>query len=163
MVLILLTFNSNNMKKLFFLSVFVLCAGLVSAQDTSNSAKKSCSKTCAKTCASKTASASADSETKVASAEKAAEIAAAQDENIEKKVCSVTGNVSYYMKSTCEHSGAVKMTEVKFDEESESFVSLDKTSVMSAEKQADVEKKSKAKTCSKEGTKSCCASKKKGA
>lgn len=151
------------MKKLFFLSVFVLCAGLVSAQDASSTTKKSCSKTCAKKCASKTASASADSETKVASAEKAAEIAASQDENIEKKVCSVTGNVSYYMKSTCEHSGAVKMTEVKFDESSKSFVSLDETSVMSAEKKADLEKKSKAKTCSKAGSKSCCASKKKGA
>ena len=152
------------MKKLVFLFAFVMAAGMVSAQTAD--VKKSCSKTCAKTCASKkSASVSIDGDTKVASAESAAELAASNDESIEKKVCDVTGNISYYKKSTCEHSGAVKMTEVKYDESSNSFVNVSPSDVMSAEAEAKVVKTSsteKSKTCAKSCAKKC-ASKKKGA
>lgn len=152
------------MKKITVLFAFLFCAAMISAQDAPAASKKSCSKTCAKTCGSKSASASVETDTKVASAEKAAEIAAASDESIEKKVCSESGTVSYYKKTTCAHSGATKMTEVKFDAMSNSFVSVEDTSVKSAEKEAEVVKDSgKSKTCAKAGSKSCCASKKKGA
>ncbi len=150
------------MKKILFLFAFVMFAGLVSAQDTA--AKKSCAKTCAKTCASKKASASVDGETKVASAETAAELAAAEDESIERKVCDVSGSISYYRKSTCSVSGATKMTEVQYDGETKSFVNVSPKDVMSAEAEAKVvktsskDKKSCAKKCAK-----TCASKKSGA
>lgn len=145
------------MKKLVFFFAFVLSAGLVTAQDAQ--AKKSCSKTCMKTCLEKSMkSASVDTdETQVASAEKAAEIAAASDESIERKVCSDTGAISYYKKETCAHSGAVKMTEVNFDAESNSFVNVSPRDVMAAEKEAKVVKtsaKSK-KECSKACAKTC--------
>jgi len=152
------------MKKILFLFAFVMCTGLISAQDTA--AKKSCSKKCAKTCASKSASASVDSETKVASAESAAELAAANDENIERKVCDVTGNVSYFKKSTCAYSGTVKMTEVEYDANTSTFVNVSPRDVMN-ESEAKAVKTSdktdvKVKSCAKSGKK-CCASKKKGA
>lgn len=154
------------MKKITFLFAFLLCAGMMTAQDASTS-KKSCSATCAKKCEAKKSSASAslDGETRVASAEKAAEIAASQDESIEKKVCSATGSISYYKKTISAESGVTKMAEVKFDEMSNSFVSVDETGVMSAEKEAEVVNKEdmkSAKSCSKSGSKSCCANKKKG-
>ncbi len=153
------------MKKVLFLFAFVLSAGLITAQDAA--VKKSCSKTCAKACEAKKASASVDTETKVASAETAAVIAAAEEAGIERKVCDVTGNVSYYKKTTCEHSGSVKMTEVKYDNSSNAFVNVSPMDHMN-EGEAKVVKTSektsaKAKTCSKSGEKACCASKKKGA
>lgn len=148
------------MKKILFLFAFVLSASLVSAQSTD--AKKSCSKTCAKTCASKKASsASIDGETKVASAESAAELAAANDESIERKVCDVTGSVSYYRKTTCEHSGAVKMTEVEYDETAGSFVNASPKDVMSEGEAKAVKTSDKAvkACCAKGEEKACCASK----
>ena len=147
------------MKKVLFLFTFMLCAGLVSAQ--SADAKKSCAKKCAKTCASKKAS--ADSETKVASAEAYAEIAAeaaASDESIERKVCDMSGKVSYYKKSTCEVSGATKMTEVQYDADSKAFVNVSPKDVM-ADKEAKVVKtSSEKKACCAGKDKKACASKK---
>ncbi|MBT8231058.1 MAG: hypothetical protein HKO66_09705 [Saprospiraceae bacterium] len=144
------------MKQVLLLFAFVLTSGLVTAQDAS--AKKSCAKTCAKTCTkSKTASVDA-SETKVASAMSAADLVADKDENIEKRVCDITGSVAYFQKAVCAKSGSVKMTEVQFDENSNSFVNVSPRDVMSAEKEAKVVKASE--TTTKSAKKACCASKK---
>ena len=144
------------MKKLFILVAFVLSAGLVSAQDAN--VGKTCAKEGKVCCASK-AKASASADTKVASAMSAADIAAEKDENIEKKVCDMTGSVSYFQK-TVGDAGTVQMTEVTFDEENSTFISTaeaNTTSVKTAEKSAEIGEK---KACAKTG-KSCCASKKK--
>ena len=144
------------MKKILCLFAFVLTTGLISAQDAAP--KKSCAKTCAKTCT-KSASASADAQTRVASALSAADIAAEENENIERKVCELSGNVSYFEKSVCAHSGSVKMTEVEWDETSEAFVNVSPKDVM-ADQEAKVVKAAAKSADAKAKKKACCAGKK---
>jgi len=146
------------MKQLLLLCAFVLTAGIATAQDAG--AKKSCSKTCAKKCTNAKASASTDSETKVASALSAADIAAEQDESIQKKVCDITGSVAYFQKSVCAKSGSVKMTEVHYDETANSFVNVSPRDVMSAEKEGTAVKAASVTSDAKAKTKACCKGKK---
>lgn len=110
------------MKKLNLLILF-LGLGLTSlvAQEAKkadcSSEKKSCAKTCAKV---KAASVDSDGTAVLSMAESIAE----QDENIEKRVCSKSGSISYYEKNTCEKSGKVTYNQVEFDQESSSFVNV---------------------------------------
>lgn len=144
------------MKQLVLLFAFVLTAGMVSAQDAG--VKKSCAKSCAKTCSKSKASASLDSETKVASALAAADLVAEKDGSIEKKVCDMTGSVSYYKKSVCEKSGSVKMTEVEFDADKNSFVNVSPKEMMAEKEGTAVKAASKSADASPK--KKCCAGKK---
>ncbi len=121
------------MKKLFILSLFVFGLAAVNVN--------------------------AQTEVKV-STEKAADMAAkvaAADENIVAKVCQHSGTTSYYQKSVCEKSGAVKMTKVIFDAESGAFVAAEKAGGKSCAGDKG------AKSCSKKGAKgACCKGGKKG-
>lgn len=156
------------MKQIFILCLFFLSAGVMSAQDAP--VKKACAskKSCAKVCTKGKASASVDAETKVASALSAADAVAAEDESIQKKVCDLSGSISYFRKSVCEKSGSVKMTEVQFDEVQNAFVNVSPMDAAAADKDAKVvkasakeatavKKKACSKTCSK--SKKACAKK----
>lgn len=150
------------MKKVLILFAFVFAAGMASAQSkTCTKAEKAACAKSGKVCTKSKASASTDGETKVASAMSVADIAAENDETIERKVCGYSGNVSYYKKNVCEKSGKVSMTEVQFDEETESFVN---TSPKDTEMEAKVvktasETKAKAKCCKGKKSKSCSKTK----
>ena len=150
------------MKKVLILFAFVFTAGIVSAQKTCTKAEKAACAKAGKKCVKSTASAH-DGETKVASALSVAELAADNDETIEKKVCEYTGNVSFYKKNVCEKSGKVSMTEVQYDEEAAAFVNVSPkdTDVKSAEvvKTSAETKVSKKKACCKGKTKSCSKTK----
>lgn len=158
------------MKKLLFLCSFVLMAGIMNAQTT----KKACSKKCSKTCAKKANAATTDAvktvdaETQVASAVSEADIVAAAeaDPAIVSKVCSVSGNASYYRESTCAKSGETSLTEVKYCGDSKAFVNVSpkameegEAKVLNVVNDAEVEGEAKTdatkKACSKKGKKAC--------
>ena len=115
------------MKNVLFLLVLGLASSMsLTAQDASP--KKSCEKTCVKKCTKGSANAGTTSETKVASAIMTAEQAAEADPSVEMRKCSMSGNVSYYQKSVCSHSGKVSWAEVSYDQDQGQF-----TQVASAE------------------------------
>ncbi len=106
------------MKKILFVCTLVFMSGMAFGQT-----KKACCK--GKKACSKTASAavqSLDGTTVVASALAEAELAAEQNENIEKRVCAQSGKVSFHEKSVCSTSGKVSYSAVNFDESSKTFV-----------------------------------------
>ncbi len=148
------------MRKLLFLFTFVLFAGGISAQ-------KSCSKVCTKDQAAACKKAGVTciimeegSTTSVASALATAELAADNDENIEKSVCSKSGKISFYKKSVCSKSGKVSKDEVLYDVKSASFVNVSPSDAMNKEAKVVKTSSSETKKCAKSGKK-CCASKKK--
>jgi hypothetical protein len=153
----MINYKTNNMKKILFLSAFLMVAGLVSAQ--------TCTKAPGKACCSKTASAAVQTEggTQVASVIAEAEAVASTDESIIKTVNEVDGFVSFQRKSVCAMSGAVKMENVNFDPATKSFVSAEGQSVQSevdarsinAATEAATEGVEKPKCCAK-GAKSSC-------
>ncbi len=154
------------MRNLLFIFAFIFSVGAINAQKVCTKANaKACAKACAKagvTCIIM----EEGSETSVASAMAAAELAASNDEAIEKRVCSKSGSVSFFKSQTCAKSGKISKEEVLYDVKSSSFVNVS-PSVMISDQEAQIiktsnETTSKAKTCSKKGAK-CCASKKKGA
>lgn len=106
------------MKKILFVCTLVFMSGMAFGQT-----KKACCK--GKKACTKTASAqvqSLDGTTVVASALAEAELAAEQNENIEKRVCSQSGKVSFHEKSVCSQSGKVSYSAVNFDGASKTFV-----------------------------------------
>jgi len=153
------------MRTLLLIMTFAMTAGFASAQ------AKTCSKTAAKTCTkaqkaacAKTAAATTDSETQVLSASAAADLAAENNENIERKECAMSGKVSYYEKSVCSKSGKVSMNEVKYCTDSQAFVNASPSEVMS-ETQAEVIKTAdtvdgKVQSATKSTKKACCKGKK---
>lgn len=50
--------------------------------------------------------------------------AASLDETVERKVCENSGKVSYYQSSTCQKSGATKVSEVQWCTNSNKFVNM---------------------------------------
>jgi len=148
------------MRNLIFVFAFILSVGAVNAQ-------KTCTKSQAAACAKSGAKCLViddKSETSVASAMAEAELAAQNDETIEKKVCSKSGTVSFFKSSTCPKSGTVSKEEVLYDVKNASFVNVAPSDMIS-DQEAEVIKVSdksaeKVKSCSKSGKK-CCASKKK--
>lgn len=150
------------MRNLLFVFAFILSVGAINAQ-------KVCTKSQAKACAKAGVTCiimEEGSETSVASAMAAADLAATNDEHIEKRVCSKSGSISFFKSSTCAKSGKVSKDEVLYDVKSSSFVNVSPSDMIS-DQEAQIIKTSdkatgKAKTCSKKG-KACCASKKKGA
>lgn len=151
------------MKNLLFVFAFVLAVGSINAQ-------KVCSKSEAKACAKAGVTCiimEDGAKTDVASALAAAELAADNNEHVEKKVCSKSGSISFFKSSTCAVSGKVSKEEVLYDVKSASFVNVSPKDMIS-DNEAQIIKTSKeeagtkAKTCAKSGKK-CCASKKKGA
>lgn len=150
------------MRNLIFIFAFILSVGAINAQ-------KACTKSEAKACAKAGVTCiimEEGSETSVASALAAADLAASTDENIEKRVCSKSGSISFFKSSTCAESGKVSKEEVLYDVKSSSFVNVSPSDMIS-DQEAQIIKTSdetavKSKTCAKSG-KACCASKKKGA
>jgi len=144
----------------------VLSVGAINAQKVcTKSQAKACAKVCAKAGITCIIMEEGD-ETSVASAMAAADLAATNDEHIEKRVCSKSGSISFYKSSTCAKSGKVSKEEVLYDVKSSSFVNVSPSDMIS-DQEAKIVKTSKetagkAKTCSKKG-KACCASKKKKA
>ena len=147
------------MKKILFaLSMFMMVGVAANAQSCTKGANKKC-------CAKKGASASADvaPATRVASAMTEADIAAEADANVTSRVSAESGAKSYYMKSTCEMSGAVSWDEVKFCGEAKKFTkvasaSMERDAETGAVKNTSVKAK---KQCAKGASSKCCASKKK--
>ncbi len=146
------------MKKFLMLFAVVAFIG-TSATAQCTKSKKACTK-------SKTACTKAKtSEVKLVNAElpacptKAAAVLASQDENIQAKTCASSGTVSYYKKSVCAKSGKVSMSEVKFCNDSKSFVNVAPATLKGeAIKAVSGEKKSCAKKCTK-GKTSCTKAK----
>ncbi len=133
------------MKK-FFLLFAVLGLFTFSA----NAQKKACSMankaSCAKTCTkSKTASVAANTP---------AAILAAQDDSIEKRVCSKSGAVSYVKKNVCSHSGNVSFTDVEYSTETKKFINVS-PSDMEVKAAPNAVKTSAAPSCSKSKKASC--------
>lgn len=170
------------MRTLLLIMTFAMTAGFASAQakTCSKAEKAACAKTCtaaqkaacAKTCTAtqkaacaKTAAAAVNvSDTQVLSAIAAADLAAENDENIERKECSMSGKVSYFHKSTCAASGKVSMNEVKYCSDSQAFVNASPSAVMS-DKAAKVIKTAdtvdgKVQKTSATKKKACCKGKK---
>lgn len=172
------------MRNILLLAAFVMTASFATAQTCSKSKKS-----CAKTCAAKKASADAATATatdvamegeasasNVLSAQAIAEladIAAKNDETIQRKECQYSGKVSYFQKSECAKSGKISMNEVKYCTDSQAFVNASPSEVMSAEGEAKVIKTAETvdgkvqssgtkKACCK-GKKKCSSSKKTGA
>lgn len=168
------------MKRILILCAFVMTAGIVSAQKACTSAEKAaCAKKC--TAAEKAACAkkglktseatvatdvleSDASDSNVMSAMAAADILAEADENIQRKECAMSGNVSYYKKNVCSKSGKVSMDEVKYCTDSKAFVNASPSKVMSDAK-AKVIKTADTVDGKVQSTKStkkaCCKGKKK--
>jgi hypothetical protein len=148
------------MRNLLFVFAFILSVGAVNAQ-------KTCTKSQAAACAKsgiKCLVIEDTSETSVASAMAAADLAAQNDDAIEKRVCSKSGTVSFFKTSTCSKSGKVSKEEVLYDVQNSSFVNVAPSDMIS-DQNAEIIKVSdksteKVKACSKSGKK-CCASKKK--
>ncbi|MCB9309900.1 MAG: hypothetical protein H6567_07585 [Lewinellaceae bacterium] len=144
------------MKQFLFLLSFIVLGAMTANAQCTKSASKAC---CAKKSASANASADA---TDVAAYVMAADKAAEGNENIEKRVCEKSGNVSYYEKSVCPMSGNVSWNEVKFDSQTSTF-----TRVASASMEKEMEEAPAAttkacagqkdgKACSKKDGKACC-------
>ena len=119
-------------------SFLLVAAFSADAQSCSKSA--SASKAC---CASKKTAAVSTTDATVASL---ADVAMANDENITKRTCEISGASSYYQKSVCATSGTVSWEEVQFDAEAKQF-----TKVASASMEKDME------TGEKVEGKACCA------
>ena len=133
------------MRKILFVFAFALVGTAMNAQT------KACSKSAAKTCtkaemeACKKAGITClimedGSTTDVASALKSAELAASNDENIEKRTCEKSGAISFYQKKVCAVSGKVSKSEVAYDVKAGEFVNVSPRDIMSAEKEAKVVK-----------------------
>ncbi len=105
------------MKKILFVCALVFMSGMAFGQT-----KKCCASK--KACTKSTASVvKADQPgTIVASALAEAELAAEEAGNIEKRVCSASGKVSFHEKAVCEKSGTVSYSEVNYDAASKTFV-----------------------------------------
>lgn len=135
------------MKKIIFLFSFVLLSGLtLSAQctKTASSGEKAC---CASKKGGKVASASVLSE---------AEQVAAQNENIQKRVCETSGKVTYYEKSVCDHSGSVSWNEVEYNKEAKKFTRVASASMERDAKTGEAKTVAPAACCKKEAGKACC-------
>ena len=146
------------MRKILFLFAFVLATGLTANAQCSKSA--SAEKAC---CASKKtagADAKACAGSKVASAsmESEAEMAAAANENIQKRVCETSGKVSYYEKSVCEHSGSVSRNEVEYNTAQKKFTRVASASMERSATTGEVKTTETKACCKKDGDKKCCAS-----
>lgn len=143
------------MRKILFLFTFILATGLTANAQCSKSA--SADKAC---CASKKtagADAKACSGSKVASAsmESEAEMAAAANENIQKRVCETSGKVTYYEKSVCEHSGSVSWNEVEYNANEKKFTRVASAGMERNATTGEVKTTEKA-CCKKDGDKACC-------
>lgn len=127
------------MKKILLLACLFVFAGLssVSAQ-CSKSAKTSCAKTCAKTAA-------------------VAAKVADKDDNIVKRLDD-EGNAFYVRKAVDTESGKVTFTDVKYCTKSNAFINKSPSQVASATAMKTSDKAAKM-GCSKDKSKSCCASK----
>ena len=97
------------MKKLFFFAAFLVAASLTTVN------AQSCVKA-------KTAGTSCCASTKAAMAK-----AVSADASIEKRVCAVSGKEAYFRNTTCQTSGTVTSTEVKFDAKQGVFVNVSPT------------------------------------
>lgn len=169
------------MRKILMLAMFVMMAGFASAQ------AKTCTKPCTAAqkaacakkgiiCTSTKAGAATDAASSIVnensesvqnvlSASAQAELAASKDENIQRKECAMSGNVSYFQKSVCSKSGKVSMNEVKYCTKSNAFVNASPSEVMN-EAQAKAIKTAdtvdgEVQTAKKGAKKKCCAGKKK--
>ncbi len=136
------------MKQIVFVLSF-LVVGAFSAQAQCNKSA-SASKAC---CASKkTASATTESNTSMAAATAEVDAVLAQNEDIMKRTCEVSGTTTYYQKSVST-DGVVSWEEVAYDASTKSF-----TKVASASMEKDPATGEKVKTEAK-----ACCSKSKGA
>lgn len=143
------------MRKILFLFAFVMATGLtVNAQCTkSASADKAC---CAsKKTAGADAKACAGSKVASASMESEADMAAAANENIQKRVCETSGKVTYYEKSVCEHSGSVSWNEVEYNSAQKKFTKVASAGMERNATTGEVKSTDKA-CCKKDGNKACC-------
>lgn len=144
------------MKKILFFFAFVLTTGLTANAQCSKTAATGQACCASKKTASADAKACAGSKVASASAESEVEMAAAANNNIQKRVCETSGKVTYYEKSVCEHSGSVSWNEVQYDTNQKKF-----TRVASAGMERDAttgEVKTTGKACCKDGNKSCSKS-----
>lgn len=144
-----------------------VCAksGKVSKNEVKFCSKSQAFKSCSKTCSKGATSATSSTDSKVLSASAAADIAASQDETIERKECAYSGTVSYYKKSVCEKSGKVSKEQVKYCSDAQAFVNASPSNVMSdtqakAIKTADTVDGAVQETA-KAAKKKCCKGKKK--
>jgi len=88
----------------------------------------------------------------------AAEIAAAADQNIQKRQNPETGELTFFQKAVCTESGKISWNKVSFDETSKTFTQV--ASVM-MEKTAEGAKEVKKEAgCEKGAAKACCSAKK---
>ena len=139
----------------FLLLFAVLCfAGLGTANAQCTKGKKACAK--------KSVQATSND------AETFAMNAALEDETVERKVCSKSGNVSYHQSSTCAKSGAVSVNEVQWCTKSNKFVNVSPSEGMakpacSKGAKASCSKSAGAKACCAGGAKAACCAKKGGA
>lgn len=137
------------MKKLLsimFLAVFAIASA---------NAQSCCSKKTAdaKSCSAKsTADAKASTDTKVAAMYLEADKIADADENIQKRVCSFSGTVSYYQKIENKEANTNEWVEVVFDDENKKF-----TRVASAYMIKNADKVEDASNVDKTVKKACCA------
>jgi len=107
---------------------------------TATAQKKACSMATKASCTkSKTASVDANSP---------AAVLAAQNDNIEERVCAKTGEVCYVQKNVCASSGNVSFTNVKYCSTSKKFVNVS-PSDMEAEAAPKATKTSAKPACSK--------------
>lgn len=108
---------------------------------------KACSKTAAK---SGKACCAKGKKTSVAGVVMTASEAAKADESIEERVCSKSGNASYYQKAECPMSGKVSYTQVRYDMESSKFVNVAPSDEKAKEAKLKECSKAKATSCKKE-------------
>ena len=142
------------MKKIVFLLGFGLVLGLgnVNAQ---------CKKSGAACCKSKGTAAVGMTPTNATSiadmpVSEAALTAATSDASIEKKVCELSGKVSFQRKAVDATTGAVSYTDVVYDEAKAMFVNQVATEAStSTEKKSCGAGASSGKSCCKKGQKSC--------
>jgi len=128
------------MKQFLFIFSFLIVASFSADAQACSKAKAG-----AACCASKKASTTASTTN---TSNEVADIAAASDENITKRVCEISGTSAYYQKSVCSTSGTVNWEEVEYDSSAKKF-----TKVASASMEKDAVTGEKVKT---EG-KACCA------
>jgi hypothetical protein len=115
-------------------------------------AQSCCSK---KSADAKTCSAKSEKSTKVAAMYLEADKLAEADENIKKRVCSISGNISYYQKVTNEESNLDEWVEVKYDEDQKQFTRVASAMVVRELEKVDAKAKNKKKACCSKGAKSC--------
>ena len=111
------------MKKILFICALAFMANMATAQTKACcKGKKACTKTAAAQAEQEKADLMTADGTIVASAISEAELLAAKSPNIEKKVCSKSGKVSFLQKNVCSKSGSVSYEDVQYDAKSQSFV-----------------------------------------